>query len=202
VRYYPESLARLLAELQKLPGIGPKTAQRLAFHLLREPADAVRRLGEVIATIHDALTHCSHCGNITERGQDPCYICESPQRDGKTLCVVEEPDDIAAFERTGVYRGRYHVLGGVLSALDHVRPEDLRIAELLRRVEKDGVSEVIFALNPSVEGNATVTYLYRRLEPYGVRVSQIAFGVPVGSDLDYVDEITLSRALQGRNLLQ
>lgn len=201
MRYYPESLARLLAELQKLPGIGPKTAQRLAFHLLREPSDAVRRLGEVIATIHDALTHCGQCGNITERGHDPCYICESPSRDGRILCVVEEPDDIAAFERTGVYRGRYHVLGGVLSALDHVRPEDLRIGELLRRVESDSVDEVIFALNPSVEGNATVTYVQRRLEPYGVRVSQIAFGVPVGSDLDYVDEITLSRALEGRNTL-
>jgi len=202
VRYYPESLVRLLTELQKLPGIGPKTAQRLAFHLLREPPDSVRRLGEVIATLHDALTHCSSCGNITERGEDPCSICTSPQRDAKTLCVVEEPDDIAAFERTGVYRGKYHVLGGVLSALDHVRPEDLRIAELLKRVETDGVSEVIFALNPSVEGNATVTYLQRRLEPYGVRISQIAFGVPVGSDLDYVDEITLSRALEGRNVLR
>lgn len=201
MRYYPESLARLLEELQKLPGVGPKTAQRLAFYLLREPPDVVRRLGEAIATLHDALTHCSRCGNITERGQDPCAICTSPQRDGKTLCVVEEPDDIAAFERTGVYRGRYHVLGGVLSALNRVRPEDLRIAELLNRIETEGVEEVILALNPSVEGNATVTYLQRRLEPYRVRISQIAFGVPVGSDLDYVDEVTLSRALEGRHPL-
>lgn len=201
MRYYPESLIRLLEELQKLPGVGPKTAQRLAFHLLRESPDVVRRLGETIATLHDALTHCSRCGNITERGQDPCLICTSPQRDGKTLCVVEEPDDIVAFERTGVYRGRYHVLGGVLSALHRVRPEDLRIAELLNRIETDGVEEVIFALNPSVEGNATVTYLQRRLEPYRLRISQIAFGVPVGSDLDYVDEVTLSRALEGRHPL-
>ncbi len=199
MRYYPDSLMRLLTELQKLPGIGPKSAQRLAFHLLREPAAQAKRLGEAIATIHDELTHCRVCGSITDRSMDPCRICESPQRDGTVLCIVEDPDDIPVFERTGSYAGRYHVLGGVLSALNQVRPEDLRIPELVERLEQGGVREVIFALSPSVEGNATVTYLMREIEPYDIRVTQIAYGVPVGSDLDYVDDITLSRALEGRN---
>ena len=199
MRYYPETLVRLLTELQKLPGIGPKSAQRLAFHLLREPPDHVKRLGEAISTIHEMLTHCRACGSITDRTQNPCRICESPQRDRSVVCVVEDPDDIPAFERTGAYKGQYHVLGGVLSALNQVRPEDLRISELLERLRGGEVREVIFALSPSVEGNATVTYLMREITPHGVRVTQIAYGVPVGSDLDYVDEITLSRALEGRN---
>jgi len=199
LRYHPDSLVRLLAELQKLPGIGPKSAQRLAYHMLRQPAAEVRRLGESIATIHDALTHCTTCGNITERGTDPCVICTSATRDASTICVVEDADDIPAFERTGAYRGMYHVLGGVLSALNRVRPDDLRIGELVSRIDGSGVREVIFALSPSVEGNATVTYLQRRLQGMDLRMTQIAFGVPVGSDLDFVDEITLSRALEGRN---
>jgi recombination protein RecR len=199
VRYYPDALTRLLTELQRLPGIGPKSAQRLAFHLLRQPTETARRLAEAVGTLHDALVACSVCGNITDRDRDPCAICQSPERDQSVICLVEEADDIPALERTGVFRGSYHVLGGVLSALNHVRPDDLRIEELVRRVEDGTVREVIFALNASVEGNATVTYVVRRLQPFPVRFTQIAYGIPVGSDLDYVDEVSLSRALEGRN---
>ena len=199
MRYYPESLARLLTELRKLPGVGEKTAQRLAFHMLREPAEDIRRLGKTIAEAHDHLTQCGVCGSFTDKTQNPCLICESPNRDRSSICVVEKPDDIAVFERMGSYRGLYHVLGGVLSALNHVRPDDLRIPELLSRVEKEQTAEVILALNPSVEGNATVTYLSRQLEPLPARVTQIAYGIPIGSELDYVDEVTLNRALESRS---
>ena len=199
MRYYPESLARLLTELRKLPGVGEKTAQRLAFHMLREPAEDIRRLGKTIAEAHDHLTRCDICGSFTDKTQNPCRICESPNRDRSSICVVEKPDDIAVFERMGSYRGLYHVLGGVLSALNHVRPDDLRIPELLSRVEKEQTAEVILALNPSVEGNATVTYLSRQLEPLPARVTQIAYGIPIGSELDYVDDVTLNRALESRS---
>ncbi|MDA1192519.1 MAG: recombination mediator RecR [Candidatus Poribacteria bacterium] len=201
MRYYPESLLKLLTELQKLPGIGPKTAQRLAFHLLREPAEDVRRLGDAIARIHDTITHCEICGAITDVAQNPCYICVSPQRDRTQLCLVQRPDDIAIFEKTGAFNGVYHVLGGLLSALNNVRPEDLRVIELHERLEAGGIEEIIFALNPSVEGSATVTFVTRELRPYSLKLTQVAYGIPLGSDLDYVDEMTLSRALEGRNVL-
>ena len=199
MRYYPESLTRLLTELRKLPGVGEKTAQRLAFHMLREPPDEVRKLGKTIAEMHDHLARCAVCGSVTDKTQNPCAICESPTRDRASICVVEKPDDIAVFERMGSYTGLYHVLGGVLSALNRVRPEDLRIAELLKRLDKGETEEVILALNPSVEGSATVTYLSRQLEPYDARVTQIAYGIPIGSELDYVDDVTLNRALESRS---
>ncbi|MBT3270434.1 recombination protein RecR [Candidatus Poribacteria bacterium] len=199
MRYFPDSLMRLLTELQKLPGVGPKTAQRLAFHLLKEPAEDARRLGAAIGTIHEKLTNCSICGSITELHDDPCRICEHPQRDHKVICVVEDADDVSIFERTGTYTGMYHVLGGLLSALNHVRPEDLRIPELVNRLGDGEVTEVIFALSPSVEGSATVTYMLQHLTPHDIRVTQIAYGVPIGSDLDYVDDVTLSQALEARN---
>ena len=199
MRYFPDSLMRMLTELQKLPGVGPKTAQRLAFHILKEPAEDARRLGDAICGIHERLTGCSICGSITELRDDPCRICEHPQRDHKVICVVEDADDVPIFERTGTYNGMYHVLGGLLSALNHVRPEDLRIPELLNRLHDGEVTEVIFALSPSVEGNATVTFMLGHLAALDVRVTQIAYGVPIGSDLDYVDEVTLSQALEARN---
>ncbi|MEO2003372.1 MAG: recombination mediator RecR [Candidatus Poribacteria bacterium] len=199
MRYFPDSLMRLLTELTKLPGVGPKTAQRLAFHLLKEPAEDARRLGNAIGTIHERLRNCSICGSITELDDDPCRICEHPRRDRKLICVVEDADDVSIFERTGTYNGLYHVLGGLLSALNHVRPDDLRIPELLSRLHDGSVDEVIFALSPSVEGNATVTYMLGHLAPHDVLVTQIAYGVPIGSDLDYVDDVTLSQALEARN---
>jgi recombination protein RecR len=199
MRYFPDSLMRLLTELTKLPGVGPKTAQRLAFHLLKEPAEDARRLGNAIGTIHERLRNCSICGSITELDDDPCRICEHPRRDRKLICVVEDADDVSIFERTGTYNGLYHVLGGLLSALNHVRPDDLRIPELLNRLHDGSVAEVIFALSPSVEGNATVTYMLGHLAPHDVLVTQIAYGVPIGSDLDYVDDVTLSQALEARN---
>jgi recombination protein RecR len=201
MRYFPDSLMRMLTELQKLPGVGPKTAQRLAFHILKEPAEDARRLGDAIGGIHERLTNCTICGSITELHDDPCRICEHPQRDHKVICVVEDADDVPIFERTGTYNGMYHVLGGLLSALNHVRPEDLRIPELLDRLHDGEVTEVIFALSPSVEGNATVTFMLGHLAALDVRVTQIAYGVPIGSDLDYVDEVTLSQALEARNEL-
>ncbi|GIX08185.1 MAG: recombination protein RecR [Candidatus Poribacteria bacterium] len=198
---YPESVVRLLTELQKLPGIGPKTAQRLAFFLLKRPAEEVRRLGEAILQLPESVVPCSRCGAITDKETDPCPICRDPRRDRSLLCVVEEPDDVAILERTGAYNGLYHVLGGVLSALNDVRPEDLRIAELLKRVEEGEVREIIFALSPSVEASATITYLSRLFAGRPVRLTQIAYGVPVGSDLDFVDDLTLTRALEGRHAL-
>ena len=201
MRYFPDSLMRMLTELQKLPGVGPKTAQRLAFHILKEPAEDARRLGDAIGGIHERLTNCTICGSITELHDDPCRICEHPQRDHKVICVVEDADDVPIFERTGTYNGMYHVLGGLLSALNHVRPDDLRIPELLDRLHDTEVTEVIFALSPSVEGNATVTFMLGHLTPLDVRVTQIAYGVPIGSDLDYVDEVTISQALEARNEL-
>ena len=196
---FADAVQQVIDELGRLPGVGPKSAQRLAFHLLKEPAEDARRLGNAIGTIHERLRNCSICGSITELDDDPCRICEHPRRDRKLICVVEDADDVAIFERTGTYNGLYHVLGGLLSALNHVRPDDLRIPELLSRLHDGSVDEVIFALSPSVEGNATVTYMLGHLAPHDVLVTQIAYGVPIGSDLDYVDDVTLSQALEARN---
>jgi recombination protein RecR len=194
--YYPEPLARLIEALQKLPGVGPKTAQRLAFFLLKRPAPEVDELAAALSQLKSRITHCSICFNVTEA--DPCRICGDPARDVRVMCVVEEPNDLLALERTGEFRGRYHVLLGALSPLDGIGPEDLKVRELLTRLEADLVEEIILATNPSVEGEATAIYLAKLLRPIGVRVTRIARGLPVGGDLEYADEVTLSKALEGR----
>ena len=194
--YYPGPIARLLDALQKLPGVGPKTAQRLTFFLLKQPAAEVSALSEAIARLKSEIVHCGTCFNVTD--EDPCRICRDPARDARALCVVEEPNDLLAMERTGEYRGRYHVLMGALSPLDGIGPEDLRVRELLARLEKEPAEEVILATNPNVEGEATAIYLAKLLKPLGLRVTRIARGLPVGGDLEYADEVTLSKALEGR----
>ena len=193
---HPAPVARLIEALERLPGIGPKTAQRLAFHLLKQPAAAVRELAEALADVKARVVHCSSCFNITD--VDPCRICGDPARDPGLLCVVEEPNDLMAMERTGEYRGRYHVLLGALSPLDGIGPDELKVRELLSRIEGNHVREVILATNPNVEGDATALYLSKLLRPLGLRVTRIARGLPVGGDLEYADEVTLSRALEGR----
>jgi len=196
VSYHPPALGRLIEALQRLPGIGPKTAQRLAFHLLKQPEPAVRDLAEALVDLKARVVHCSRCFNVTDA--DPCRICGDGRRDAGLLCVVEEPNDLLAMERTGEYRGRYHVLLGALSPLDGVGPDELKVRELLLRLEADRVREVILATNPNVEGDATAIYLAKLLRPLGVRVTRIARGLPVGGDLEYADEVTLTRALEGR----
>jgi recombination protein RecR len=194
--YYPEPVARLIEALQRLPGIGPKTAQRLTFFLLKRPADEVRELSDSLRAVKDRIVSCSTCFNVTDA--DPCRICADPGRDARLLCVVEEPNDLLAMERTGEFRGRYHVLQGALSPLDGIGPDDLRVRELLLRLEAGTAAEVILATNPNVEGEATALYLARLLRPLGVRVTRIARGLPVGGDLEYADQVTLSKALEGR----
>ncbi len=194
--YYPEPVARLIEALQRLPGIGPKTAQRLTFFLLKRPPDEVRELSESLLAVKDRIVSCRTCFNITD--EDPCRICADPARDARVLCVVEEPNDLLAMERTGEYRGRYHVLLGALSPLDGVGPDDLKVRELLTRIEAGGVDEIILATNPNVEGEATALYLAKLLRPLGPRVTRIARGLPVGGDLEYADQVTLSKALEGR----
>jgi recombination protein RecR len=194
--YYPEPVARVIEALQRLPGIGPKTAQRLAFFLLKRPADEVNGLADSLNQLKALIVHCSVCFNVTQ--EDPCRICRDPQRDARSLCVVEEPNDLLALERTGGFRGRYHVLLGALSPLDGIGPEDLKVRELLVRLEREPVEEIILATNPSVEGEATAIYLAKLLKPLSVRITRIARGLPVGGDLEYADEVTLSKALEGR----
>lgn len=194
--YYPEPVARLIEALQRLPGIGPKTAQRLTFFLLKRPEDEVRELAASLTAVKDRIVYCGTCFNVTD--QDPCRICADPARDASVLCVVEEPNDLLAMERTGEYRGRYHVLLGALSPLDGIGPDDLKVRELLLRLEHSATKEVILATNPNVEGEATALYLAKLLRPLGVRVTRIARGLPVGGDLEYADQVTLSKALEGR----
>lgn len=196
---YAEPIGKLIAELVQLPGIGPKSAQRLAFHLLFKPREDVVRLARVMVEARDQVRPCSQCGNLTD--QDPCHLCTDPSRDSQIICVVEQPRDVQAMERTGGFRGRYHVLQGVISPMDGVGPDDLRIKELLARLQDSTVREVILATNPTVEGEATAMYLARLIKPLGVRPTRIARGVPEGGDLDYVDEVTLTRALEGRREL-
>jgi len=196
VAYYPEPVARLIEALQKLPGIGPKTAQRLTFFLLKRPPEEVTALSEALVRVKAQIVNCSVCFNVTE--EDPCRICTDPARDPKSLCVVEEPNDLLALERTGQYRGRYHVLLGALSPLDGIGPEDLRVRELLARLETQPVDEVILATNPNVEGEATAIYLAKLLKSLVGRVTRIARGLPVGGDIEYADEVTLGKALEGR----
>lgn len=191
-----EPLARLTEELQKLPSIGAKSAQRLAFHLLKQPREEVDRLCDALRDVKEQLTNCSVCSNITDI--DPCFYCTDEGRDRQTICVVEDPHNVAAIERTGDFKGAYHVLMGALSPLKGVGPDELHIKGLLQRVSADGVTEVILATNPNVEGEATAIYLSKLLKPLGVRCSRIAMGVPVGSDLEYADEITMLKAMEGR----
>lgn len=191
-----EPVTRLIEELNKLPGIGPKTAQRLTFYLLRLPADQARALAEAIVQVKERIVQCSVCFNITEA--DPCVICSSPDRDRTKICIVEEPLDIVALERSRGFRGLYHVLHGHLSPLDGIGPDDLRMRELFARLPGDGVTEVLLATNPTLEGDNTAAYLAQRLKPLGLLVTRLARGLPVGGDLEYADEITLSRALEGR----
>ena len=187
----------LVKELAKLPGIGSKTAQRLAFHLLKEPAEAAERLAQAIRRVRAEVMACGACGNLSD--EDPCAICRDPRRDAALLCVVEDAGDVAAIERASGYRGRYHVLGGRVSPLDGVGPEALRIEPLLARVGNgSGVREVIVATNPSMEGEVTATYLQQVLRPTGVRVTRIARGLPVGGDLEYADAVTIAQALEAR----
>ena len=191
-----EPLARLVDLLQQLPGIGPKGAQRLAFYLLRSPREDVDRLSEAMREVKERIAYCSICSNVTD--VDPCFFCTSPDRDRRLLCVVEEPHNVDAIEKTKDFKGAYHVLLGALSPLQGIGPDELKIKSLLARVGNGGVDEVILATNPNVEGEATAIYLARLLKPLGVRVTRIAMGVPVGSDLDYTDEITMHKAMEGR----
>jgi recombination protein RecR len=193
---YPKPLRRLIVLLAKLPGVGEKTATRLALHMLKMTPEAVRELGEAIAAIPNAVIHCSQCFNIAD--QDPCAICADPSRRGDLLCVVENPTDLVPIEKSGEYRGRYHVLGGAISPIDGMMPENLRIRELIGRLSGGRVGEVILATNLTAEGEATAAYLAGAIKPLNLRVTRIAYGMPVGSDLEYTDEITVGRAIKGR----
>lgn len=195
---YPERIARLITELGRLPGIGPKSAQRLAFHLLAQPKDQVRALAEAIWQARTTLRYCSRCHDFTDQQHDPCPICANPARDSGQILVVEHPRDVRAIERMGDYRGRYHVLHGVISPMAGIGPDQLTIKSLLERLGSNNVTEVVLATNPTVEGEATALYLARLLKPMGLRVTRIARGLPEGGDLEYADEITLARALEGR----
>lgn len=190
------SVARLIRELNKLPGVGPKSAQRLAYHVVRLPEEEARALSQAIVDVKDRVLFCSICQNLTDT--EPCAICDDPRRERSQICVLEEPLDVLALERTGCYRGLYHVLHGVISPMNGVGPEDLRLKELAGRLEKDQVSEVIIATNPTLEGEATAMYIRRHVVPEATRVTHLARGLPVGGDLEYADELTLSRAFQGR----
>jgi recombination protein RecR len=191
-----DPLAKLVEQLQRLPGIGAKSAQRLAFHILKTPREDVERLSEAMREVKDRITYCSVCSNITD--VDPCYFCTSDERDRRLICVVEQPENVSAIEKTREFKGMYHVLMGALSPLHGVGPDDLRVKPLLARVSEHEVDEVILATNPNVEGEATAIYLARLLKPLGLKVTRIAMGVPVGSDLEYADEITMTRAMEGR----
>jgi recombination protein RecR len=191
----PDPLVRLIEELQRLPGIGPKSAQRLAFHILKTPREDIDRLMNAARDVKEQVTYCSVCNNIT--ASDPCVYCQSDQRDHHVICVVEEPQNVSAIEKTREFKGVYHVLMGALSPLQGIGPDELKIKSLIARVA-GGVTEVILATNPNVEGEATAIYLARLLKPLGVKVTRIAMGVPVGSDIEYADEVTMHKALEGR----
>jgi recombination protein RecR len=193
---YEGPIQQLIDELSRLPGIGPKSAQRLAFYIVKAPADEAKRLAEALLDAKEKIFFCRECGNVAEG--ELCRICRDPARDATVICVVEEPKDAATVEKAGVVKGRYHVLGGAISPLDGIGPDDLRVQQLLDRVERNGVKEVIIATNPNLEGNATAMYVAALLKPLGVSVTRLASGLPVGGDLEYADEVTLSQALEGR----
>lgn len=194
---YSESLQQLINEFKKMPGIGQKNAQRLAFYILQSPPDRAKKLAQAIINVKDKIRHCSQCGNLTE--MDPCQICRNPARDNQTICVVEDPKALTAIEKTGQYKGLYHVLMGTISPLDNIGPNDIRIKELLERVEGKQIKEIIMATSPNLEGETTALYLVKILSPLGVKITRIARGVPVGTDIEYADEITLIKAMEGRS---
>jgi recombination protein RecR len=191
-----DPLAKLVEQFQRLPGIGAKSAQRLAYHILKTPREEVDRLGEAMRDVKERVTYCSTCSNITD--VDPCFFCTSSGRDPRIICVVEEPENVNGVEKTRQFNGLYHVLMGALSPLHGVGPDDLKIKDLLGRVAGGSVEEVILATNPNVEGEATAIYLAKLLKPLGIKVTRIAMGVPVGSDLEYADDVTMQRAMEGR----
>ena len=195
-------VARLIEEFSKLPGIGTKTAQRLTYHVLRASTDDARALAAALIGIKENVAYCSVCCNITEAGVDPCDLCADPRRESQRICVVEEPLDVLAIERTGEFRGRYHVLHGAISPIDGIGPERLRTRELLSRASAGGIEEVILATNPNLEGEATAMYLADLLRPHVANVTRIARGLPVGGDLEYADDVTLIRSLQGRRAVE
>jgi recombination protein RecR len=196
---YEGPVQDLIDELGRLPGVGPKGAQRIAFYLLAADPDEVRRLVAALTEVKDKVRFCAICGNVAE--QEQCRVCRDPRRDVAVICVVEEPKDVVAIERTREFRGRYHVLGGAISPIEGVGPDDLRIRELMTRLADDAVTELIIATDPNLEGEATATYLARLIKPLGIRVTRLASGLPVGGDLEYADEVTLGRAFEGRRLL-
>ena len=192
-------VAALINEFSKLPTVGPKTAARLVFHLLNRPRHEAQALAEAILNVKDQVRFCSICYSLTEA--DPCDLCSDPDRDGATICVVAEAKDVYAIERTGAFKGRYHVLGGLISPMDGIGPAQLRVKELVERIGRESPREIILATNPNAEGEATALYLSRLLQPLGVIVTRLAYGLPIGGDLDYADEITLAKALEGRTAL-
>jgi recombination protein RecR len=194
---YAEPIERLIDEFRRLPGIGAKSAQRLAYSIMRRPREDAERLSHAILDVKEKVRFCSRCNNFSDR--DPCYYCNNAGRSNETICVVEEPFDIIAVERTREYHGQYHVLHGVLSPINGVGPEDLKLKNLLERLREGNVREIIVATNPNVEGEATAIYLAKLLKPIGVKVSRIALGLPVGSDLEFADEVTMSKALEHRH---
>lgn len=195
----PKPVSRLIEEFQQLPGIGPKTASRLVYFLLRAPEPQVRNFGQAVLDLREGTRFCSRCHDITDAAIDPCAICTDPRRDASLLCVVEAPLDVLAIERTRGFHGRYHVLHGAISPVEGVGPENLKIAELVTRVRAGGISEIILATNSSMEGEATAMYIHRQLEGMPVRVTRLARGLPVGGDLEYADETTIAKALEGRS---
>ncbi len=195
--FYAEPVGRLIDELRKLPGIGLKTAQRLAFHVLSMPPEDVRKLSDALLNAKEKIRRCSVCGNFTD--VDPCGLCADTSRDRAIICVVERPEDVIAMERTREFRGVYHVLGGAISPMEGIGPGDIRLRELLDRVKAGDIAEVIIATDPNIEGEATAIYTSKLLKPLGVQVTRIAHGLPVGGDLEYADEVTLARALEGRH---
>ena len=196
MKEYPEPVSRLIAELKELPGIGAKSAQRIAFHILRSSGDDAQHLARAIVDVKEKIVTCSVCNNVTD--EDPCFFCSSPDRSSKLVCVVEEPPNVVAIEKTHEYKGRYHVLMGSLSPLSGIGPEQLKVQGLLARIAEGEIEEVILATNPNVEGEATAIYLSKLIKPLGVKVTRIAMGIPVGSELDYADEVTMGKALEGR----
>lgn len=193
---YPEPIAKLIDSFMKLPGIGPKTAVRLAFFVVDMNEDDVMEFGRSLVNVKRQLVYCSVCQNITDK--DPCHICGDTHRDRSTICVVQEPKDVTVMEKMREYTGQYHVLHGAISPVDGVGPEDIKVSELIKRLEDEGVKEIILATNPTIEGEATAMYISKLVKPIGVKTSRIAHGLPVGGDLEYADEVTLSKALEGR----
>jgi len=194
--YYPEPIARMIEAFQKLPGVGPKTAQRLAFFVLSLPREEVVTMARAMVNARDKTRYCQSCGNFSD--DETCFVCRDSRRDRSLLCVVQDPRDVLALERTREFKGLYHVLGGAISPIDGIGPDQLRIRELLTRISEGSFREVVLATNPNVEGEATALYIARILKPLGLRVTRIAHGLPVGGDLEYADEVTLSRAMEGR----